>query len=36
MKAKQNLKQDSLVPWLNMQEHRGDKVGRGFPLAYNS
>ena len=35
MKAKQNLKQDSLV-LAYMREHRGDKVGRGFPLAYDS
>jgi hypothetical protein len=35
MKAKQNLKQDGLV-LAYMREHRGDKVGRGFPLAYDS
>lgn len=34
MKAKQNLKEDGLV-LTYMREHRGDKVGRGFPLAYD-
>jgi hypothetical protein len=34
MKAKQNLKDDTLV-LAYMREHRGDKVGRGFPVPYD-
>ena len=34
MKAKQNLKDDALV-LAYMREHRGDKVGRGFPVPYD-
>ena len=34
MKAKQSLKNDALV-LACMREHRGDKVGRGFPLPYD-